>query len=137
MEISNEKIAKVFAQYYPCRYNNGIDNESRELRLSSIDTLAYCKITKPKLILKPLSAITDEDAIEVAKIYFDDEKELLPPDGVWIIEEIIIKNKTCKYKRAILIYQYLQSKGYDLPNFHLEGKTLHEVGLAIYETDKT
>jgi hypothetical protein len=33
-------------------------------------------------------------------------------------------------------YQYLISKGYDLPNYLLGGKTLHECGLCIYEEKK-
>lgn len=32
-----------------------------------------------------------------------------------------------------MCYQYLQSKGYDLPSWYLGGKTLKEAGLAIYE----
>ena len=31
------------------------------------------------------------------------------------------------------VFQYLQSQGYDMPNYHLGNKTLFESGLAIYK----
>ena len=31
------------------------------------------------------------------------------------------------------VFQFLQSKGYDMPNYHLRNKTLFESGLAIYK----
>lgn len=84
-----------------------------------------------KLLLKPLSAITDVDVIEVAKElglgHFKDTEGFIKAmkEG----ENL----KVGKMLKNVFAYQYLQSKGYDLPNYYLNGKTLQEVGLAIYE----
>lgn len=60
---------------------------------------------------------------KIFKIFVDDAKIMLddriaPP---------------CYTNHTLIIYQFLQSKGYDLPNYHLGGKTLEESGLAYYE----
>lgn len=105
-----------------------------------------------KLQLKPLSAITDEDAIEVAKmegfVFYHIFRSNVSPFVLQIKNEknrflSIAENwENCHsdsddgesgYMLNTNVYQYLQSKGYDLPQYLLGGKTLHESGLAIYE----
>lgn len=107
-----------------------------------------------KLILKPLDKITDEDAIEVANTFSRGNKWVIHRNDYWVClcdkfsnneVRILLHNNSVGYFRvygtsvhdngmsSLFAYQYLQSKGYDLPNYYLDGKTLHESGLAIYE----
>lgn len=51
-------------------------------------------------------------------------------DGTIMLDDRIAP--PCYTKHALIIYQFLQSKGYDLPNYHLGGKTLEQAGLAYY-----
>lgn len=118
-----------------------------------------------RVILKPISSITDEDAIEVAEIinqskyhvmedpYFDPTRKCISvatsdkdgdnyggvvrifPNG--IIEWDYHNSDEYDYTEMLIFhaYQFLQSKGYDLPQYLLGDKTLKEAGLAIYEED--
>lgn len=109
--------------------DNGLrwDIETDDIKLTSI---------------KPLNAISNEDAIEVAKILAIDydnnetsEKHFdLAGFRVWINE--LFTERFAIYTgtgNEILMCIYcLQAKNYDLPNFHLNGQTLKEAGLAIY-----
>lgn len=97
----------------------------------------FIYMDKYKLILKPLSSITDEDAIEVAKMIngmasIMKEKDLIG-EGKYFIDECFYSNIEYYPSYVINVYQYLQSKGYDLPQYLLGGKILFEAGLAIYE----
>lgn len=157
MQLSNEIKGKVFAQYFGKRasHNSG-KNIGRLVSLRLDDD--YSSLV---LILKPLSDITDEDAIAACKagypLAFMGNNKI----SKWKTER---KKKfvsiTTKYSafsfefdtegcplidmyddgglsnvfRNEFAYQYLQSQGYDLPHYLLDGKTLHEAGLAIYET---
>ena len=100
------------------------------------------------LILNPISSITDEDAIEAVKHFGDDP---------FVFERTRDSIEICFFNRGaisiaydgvisdvgngptkngftyFLAYQFLQAKGYDLPQYLLGGATLKEAGLAIYE----
>lgn len=77
-KLTNEEIAKVFAMYLACECERAGVNLKR---LRSIPYLfdeyhaefgnndAY-ELGEVKLLLKPLSLITDEDAIEVCDTFF-------------------------------------------------------------------
>lgn len=153
MEITNEIKAKVFAQYWgqKCLHKDTIPNlkvcdpyDSIAYALSRMDNEhnhfeSYKSLDDWKLILKPLSSITDEDATELACIH--KWKELWEEDG-FMDEEAINRSLIEKgndmvttelFKLPFKGYQFLQSKGYDLPQYLLGGKTLKEAGLAIYE----
>jgi len=130
MEITNEIKAKVFAQYLgqyvicDSEYHG-----KKELNGRSLFGLPPCKI-----ILKPLSAITDEDAIEVAQLIMGGFEAL--KNGKAFIKQIDKRESMVLHFHPLntfQAFQFLQSKGYDLPNYLLGGKTLNEVGLAIYE----
>jgi hypothetical protein len=97
-----------------------------------------------KLLLKPISSISDEDAIEVANIYgYVDTNPLEHnlTNGKRICKELLETNfkkvtfSSDQHSEPLRFdaYQYLISKGYDLPNYHLGCSTLQESGLAIYE----
>ena len=145
MEITNEIKTKVFSQYL--EQNCAVVNDTyidggyvgKMLGVCTVRGLLMEhpkgsdgdeKINNCKLILKPISKITDEDAIECAKINTSIKNWT---DEDWKDEAKYIKEAILQSKLSVLQMQYLILKGYDLPNYLLGGKTLHESGLAIYE----
>jgi hypothetical protein len=138
METSNEIISKVFAGYLGCemifeksgRITRlfGVTIGNNDISLMDSDSLKSYNYFPFKLLLTPLSAISDEDAIEVAKMldYHDSEDFSVKV----FIERGIMDNKLWKRYDT---YQYLQSRSYDLPHYLLGGKTLHQSGLCIYQ----
>lgn len=71
--MDNTQLARIFAMYFGCKY---IDKTDEEPEMTTIDGETITCIERypkamstAKLILKQLSEISDEDAIEVAKIY--------------------------------------------------------------------
>lgn len=151
MEITDEIICSVFAQYPKAPiaiYEEGCDPVSHYLEgvdFCNNEIIAERVHWKPKqikLILKPVSSITDEDALQIAKIIgITEEKDLR--DAVEQKNDLI--NILSSFERneeahtsissldVFFTYQYLQLRGYDLPNYLLERKTLFESGLAIYK----
>ena len=167
--ISNETKAKVIAQYigqgfvdkyeaYPkykyvligvCKSEYQVDSENVWLALSNGNefTVEGIRFTS----IRPLSAITDEEAIEVAKIFgFENpfiykriyDSRIYISNGknklsIWNDGEILFDEQPGGYGTPLylLAYQYLQSIGIDLPQFLLGGKTLKEAGLALYQND--
>ena len=154
MEITNEIIIKVLVQYLgqEMAFKTDLSLKNQKLTIYLLNTLITNGFwwRDTKLILKPLSAITDEDAIEVAKLAkpkWINLKEFTVKrfitwtevnvggyDTVQIFSEGNIRQDTYEQKAIEFYraYQYLQSKGYDLPNYFLGGKTLEQSGLAIY-----
>jgi len=144
MEIEYEIKRKVFGQYLGqvAQWKNLEYTDKYETE-TMWDNVEYYIGNKAYLILKPLSEITDEDIIEVCKL----QQEFKEQKDIKVSFDIDIKNKGCldcciewdgykhDYYQPVYspTYQYLQLKGYDLPQYLLEGKTLQEVGLAIYE----
>ena len=141
MEITNEIKAKVFAQYLGQKVTRG--------GIMSIDLLYACKnaawddYNSITLRLKPLTAITDEDAIECINILlgtkgsmYQDWEESIQKRWLVQIKHELRDNlgstmRIAGFKSVYSLTQYLQSKGYDIPNYFLEGKTLIECGMAI------
>lgn len=143
MTITNEIKAKVFAQYlgHPMKCTGGHfianKNSMRDgVKIMSLSVMADCyegtfKWSDFKLILTPLSQISDEDEIELGNI-------IGTFDVTYFIRSLIGKTVySINASTAFQCYQFLQSNGYDLPQYLLGGKTLHECGLAIYESDNT
>jgi hypothetical protein len=129
MEITNEIKVKVFGQYakknMQIMYSGVISN----LTAISLDSpfvfitthvggrdKQMVNIENVKLITKLLSDITDED-----------------------LSSLGISRKDWNYLYtgnpyedfSALAFEKLRSKGYDLPNYLLDGKTLIESGLAV------
>ncbi len=83
----------------------------------------YEKIEDCKLILRELTNIKDEHAIEACKI--------LGCDWHMDLNEVTLESKRFSIEKIFSFNQYLISKGCDLPHFLLGGKTLFELGLSI------
>jgi len=86
-----------------------------------------------QLILKSLSEISAEDGEELYKIQFC--KKPSPKLLAQYLDSKIFAYLFGDGDLKLKSYQFLQSKGYDLPQYLLGGKTLKEAGLAIYEED--
>lgn len=125
---NTETRAKVFAQYL----GQPVTGNGRKYNINY------------QLILKPLSAITDEDANAVAKMFAIPGDKLMAT-GKGLVRRIFDQTEEedeFAGLEVLRVYQYLQSKGYDVPN-HLLGsnkscggcKTLKEAGLAVYERE--
>lgn len=134
MEITYEIKRKVFGQYLGqvAQWKN-LEYTDKDETETMWDNVEYYIGNNAYLILTPISEITDEDAIEVAKIAkckycIADISDLKPH----LLRSMSYTN-VWNGNTVLSICQYLQSKGYDLPQYLLGGKTLQEVGLAIYE----
>lgn len=166
MEITNEIKAKVFAQYFghscitmtrqtqgeglPSKYLKGILKEiDLDMQDSFIGLLLenekdfsiheYYNSHQIKLILRSLSSMTDDDAIEVASIAgisksYNSQKYILE-SGLELVANYMRKQSNVHGIYWIRLSQYLTYRGYDLPQYLLGNKTLHEAGLAVYENE--
>lgn len=150
--ISKEIKSKLFAQYLGQKILIPKVVDSKEHWFCTPSTILNIDVglkdyNGTVLVLKPLSNITSEEAIEVTKL----QQEWKSQKDIKISFFIDEKNNGCldcciewegyehDYYQPIYTssYQYLQSKGYDLPQYLLGGKTLVEVGLATNPKQQT
>ena len=134
MEITNE--IKAVSQYYGTDflvcYNIEKTPVVEKLNFKHLEFYEPDPVNKRDLlILKPISAITDEDAIEVGKFWYENFN--LSEDAKLLIQRVKQDLSDPKIMLPFEAGQFLQSRGYDLPNYLLDGKTLQEAGLAIYD----
>ena len=110
MENNLENKSIFFAQYWGQFI--AIQNEGGGSGFSyDINEATICDIKYDYLSLKPLSSITDEDAIDVARIAgLSSEKNKIDSLIIFCRE---FSNDDRVYA-DIFVYQYLQSKGYAL-----------------------
>lgn len=149
--ITNEIKAKVFAPYLGQKFKWAEDDETTfELAAINYSGLIFdieaaddngegCfSIDECKLILKPISAISDEHAIQIFDMFFKEHhghksnEFKLNISKSWLHFYLLNKDGF-KPKNYITGYQFLQNQGYDLPHFLLDNKTLQQSGLAIYQ----
>jgi hypothetical protein len=134
-KVPSEIVEKLFFQYLGCDYVYCLSKCDGIHIINQVEPYPdyegfspdYEK-SKDLLIVKPLSSITDEEVIEVAKLCGVDAEIV----GVAYISGMI---QSASKAISYVGFQYLQSKGYDLPQYLLGGKTLYEAGLAIYESE--
>lgn len=134
-EITSETKAKLFAQYL----GKSLQFDDNEFVLASINLAGTINThgwtfsaIDCKLILKPLSYITEAELLELVDVDFGEAANLLPDKidaGNHVINEIRNGSGT------FMAHQYLVSKGYDVPQYLLGGKTMHEAKLCIYITE--
>ncbi|MES2620205.1 MAG: hypothetical protein V4615_05065 [Bacteroidota bacterium] len=141
MKLTNEQIARVFGMYLGCEMVHGrfhghmeVIKGTGQFRATCSDWWEDVSDNKYKLVLIPLSSITDEDAIEVAKIHgsysFDGRTFKVRGFKDWLNS-----GGNIRYN----MYQYLIQQGYAVPlfiapNHPANGKTAIELGLAIEKT---
>ncbi len=158
MEITSKIKCKIFSQYLGesiLIFEPNIDPVSHWLEGIDFDlkqVIAERVNYNPdwiKLILRPLTDITNEEAIEMAElcggikgeILLNRPENLKDKDIHFSVQVYTNKPKFSSYSTpkywtdsyGATAYQYLQSKGFDLPHYLLGGKTLEQSGLAIYK----
>lgn len=124
MENTKENKKAFLAQYFG---QNILCNDGHDVKNLTIDGFTLSAGSHPTdyLSLKPLSSISDEDAIEVAKMYWGNNYSEFP-----------LKTDKIAHSRLILptmatrtdIADYLRSKSYALPFMGLSVETLVEYG---------
>lgn len=161
-QLTNNEIAKVFAMYMPCECEtiygimtlnglqvgsiyplwfyrgNSVNEDTPELMNNRLSGKG-AKYSEVKLILTPLTKITDEHAIELAKmkcgrkeiIHFYSKRELIE-----LAKEEWIESSTVNLYGQPNQFQYLIQQGYAVPlffgvNHWANGKTAIELGIAI------
>lgn len=139
--------AAFFAQYWKQNvFTYTVMNGSPRtcsLTVYEMDRVGYYKTCY--LSLKPLSAITDEDAIEVANI-MDIEPVLLTRDefhlrfgkegdciGIWFDGEILVDGEQCPLC-VLQAYDHLRSRRYLLPFRQYTTQQLLDMGWAKLKT---
>lgn len=171
IELTNAEIIRVFAMYMPCKvhvpkenywtsvatknkYPNdgtedlqGIDcREDGGMVTTSFPDAGFMLFypDEIKLLLTPLSSISDEHAIEVAKIAalydYGDETAIKDAikDGRLIAHHLIKRNPFLEAPYAF-VYLYLLSQSYAVPlffapNHPTNGKNAIDLNLAIDKT---
>lgn len=153
MTISKENKIKVFAQYIGqevalCNPGYAIDRTPRMLSKHLIEH------PNMVLVLKPLENITVADAIEVCRMVVSRNRYPITDyqikrhntsievklDNNYFTESVFIGFSgnvwtTVKHPRyGNNVFQFLTAQGYDQMQYLLDGQTLQEAGMAIYET---
>lgn len=132
-EITIENKARFFAQYWgqPLIGMSRVDKQYAPIEGYPLDN--YKVLEDCFLELKPLSQITDEDAIEVARLQLSGTKEediklhFDPSDPEFAVCTSYHRNDYYEVVNS-QSYQYLQSKGYALPWMGLSVNEMVKVG---------
>lgn len=142
--MTPQQKSRFFGQHLGCKcFYGSIDFETKDI-LIGIDMLESIVSTDYgidrvehsdnnfKLILRPLSSLTDAEAIECAKILFDDVRA----DGEWLQDKIgnnELMNTWAYFDRAVNAIDYLRSLNFVLP---FQGIDPIEAGVAVLETSE-
>lgn len=126
MKISNEIKAKIYSQYLPYFIGNPSGLLICVLIGKYITAMEDKKIPDYRIELKRLAAISDEDAIEVAKL-LGEEGDLLYW-GKYMCDKFTSNDKI-SVKKVTVIHQYLQSRGYAMPYLNYSVEDLIEANV--------
>ena len=139
MKYSNEIVSKVIAGYLGKQIINtnqdSIDFNRKGILftvgLDAVDVLYSSQIytswkhSEFKLLLRPLSYISEEHWQELIKIGLPVVAGDLPAFIHWLLKEDNFK------KLSWQAYQYLKDKGYSMPEYLLDGLDPISAGIAI------
>lgn len=136
MKITKEVKAKIFSLYYGqsvLRWHQWIDSTPN----SFVDMRTPMRLELSVgngwyILLKPLSEISDEDAIQVSEILYGSVTRATSIRNTKIIIDCICDgfiDDEYKMSDFIHIIQLLQSKGYALPYFDYSVNDLVELGV--------
>ena len=162
--LTSQEIARVFAMYYGCdararHIATGITRKVVGVDGSMVYLTNYLyegnkAFDQVQLLLSPLSAISDKDAIEVVKIYLPHAKcRLSRKEGNthvfvndWGTELYLYSDLSFSYGdtesdyfKKDLVFQHLIQRGYAVPLFFspghpCNGKDAIQLGIAIDKT---
>lgn len=163
MNLSNEQKAKVFALYiggaimtlegcgeiigilaetdpFTRDYTKSLNDLDHAVRVdfgkgsNKGNNYGWFNTEECQLILKPLSKISDEDAISVAKLMPNYDPLDQTASDEEILEILVFDGKEATTEHIeelpLKIYDFLRSKGYALPYMGID---LFESGIAIEE----
>ena len=144
MENTKENKARFFAQYLGSDFENTYTRPT-VLRITgaTIDLINNERMEQwkdSKVILKPLSSISDEDAVELGSVlgFMNFTKVSVEDSGFWIVWEVngeIRKNKFVFYNDIPFpLADFLRSKGYALPYLGLSVEQQIEYGWIKLQT---
>jgi hypothetical protein len=140
--ISNETKAKVLSPYIGKLFVNDINTIPRDHFKITYFTLDGIRndghlFTNTKAVLRPITALTDEEYYKISELCGGANMEYVYKleHARIIIRQLYLNNVHCGLSMSITfqINDYLRSIGIDLPHYLLDGKTLHECGLCVYE----
>lgn len=140
-KLTPEEVAKVFAMYLLCKYKrdgeSGIDFGS--VNGMTISNILNGDIDSRQLLLTPLAAITDEDAIEVGELQGGGDNQFKHrPNLIHLIR--YVRNNIDRYcENNYKVYSYLTQQSYAVPLWFnaghwANGKTAIELGIALNKT---
>lgn len=147
-QITPEIKARVFALYWGQKVFTFPENNGWEPQKVGVSYMDGYGIKNRCLLLKPLSSITDEDAIEVAKLVTGNKEwlgevhytalgssvTLVKPDTtvnvtINISDDGDIWDSRLHHTDALSGHDYLRSKGYALPALGYSVEELVELGV--------
>lgn len=138
MEHSNEFLARVYGAYIGCEYfiSDKHGTFTQKITPEVLHGIYSGGIRKGKLLLTPLSAITDEDAIEAQRLHFIGEGDPIVKDWKKIVYcagelQFYRQDGVGYYSLPINqpVIDFLRHKGYDCGYAHII--SLIEAGIAI------
>ena len=119
MKNTPENKAKFFAQYWGQKILKGIPSDEPSLGCRRVWAKNIDRgIVASYLELKPLSQITDEDALKVWEMmnlissYPEESKKLMVKD--WLQTGRVLAPQISNFREAF-VFDFLRSKGYALP----------------------
>ncbi len=143
MEITKEIKSKVFAQYCGQMVRFVTNSESGLWKIQG-DMLydfqeGEINIHSARIILRPLSAITKIELLQIAKLYEPTAFDVTFNINTMELTFNFLTKSEIEVKGMIPIndsrksYQWFIENGFDTEQILLDGKTLTEAELAIYE----
>lgn len=141
-ELNNRNKAKFLGNHIGCiiEWYREDDNTWQKSILTPFD-FGYFLTKKCRLLAKPLSQITDEDAIEVSLIHGGDKKSYtndeLIKGGKIILKSSFTPNGFSDSPMSFIIetIDYLRSKGYALPYMGLTVEQMVKAGWMQLNTN--
>lgn len=114
-QMSEKRKRRFFAQYFGIRVFQNELNKQYNCPNYSYPSSIFNKEINEFLQLKPLSKITDEDAVGVANIISTTIHDSVSKELVFYYKEDILKDPEVLCFASYKTVDYMQSKGYALP----------------------
>lgn len=127
-ELNNETKARFLGNYIGCevQWYRG-DGELITTRLTVSD-FPFLRNKNCWLLATPLSQITDEDAVEVAKMYGWEESHLRFKERVFQFKLELNNINQFKSRHSVEVIDYLRSREYALPFMGISVEEMCEAG---------
>lgn len=139
LENTIENKARFFALYFNQKVFTHVEYKNDEVDYVTDLSFGFMrrdgKDNKYLLELKPLSSITEEDAIGVCDLLGHDKSKSTAETGRKVLETRIYSYKTKNADFILEIFDFLRSKGYALPYLGAPVETLQSWGWIKLKED--